>query len=229
MSKVKLISSTDKTTSSLPLAMRIRFKSAFEASKYSSLRRLSKDADCNEAQAARIMRGHFDDAKDGPGLFGVWRMAEKMGIGLTDLVPANLGRNHRPQMSEFFACYKPGNAHVSDFASVLEYCDQYAEPKGGRCRVLEVGSRSLLAEKTEMSDPALQQAEFDGWSNERRNRIYQWQRRAWDVGAIAEPEDFTGDYRAVDRSIRIMILRAGCRVLGDDLKPRLLVYCQQIW
>lgn len=206
-----------------------RFRSAFNASPYKSLRQLSEDSDCNPAQAGKIIRGGFDGSSDGPGLFSCYRLAESLGVGLSDILPPKHTSIGRPGVSAFFARYNRNNPRLEDFRDLLEFCDVFAEPKKGKSKILFLGRYSLLALKTDISDPAIHQAEYDSWSRERRTRIYQWQRRAWEIGALAEPEDFTGDYRSADRSIQTLILRAACRVLDDNLKPRLLVYCDQLW
>jgi len=212
----------------LPAIFEYQFNAAFRASRYRSHRKLSLESDCNDAQAGKIAKGGFRSSKDGPSLFSSYRMAEKMGVTLNDLLPPLEPKSERPGVEDFFARHQGFDTPISEFADIIDYCDVYAEPKNGRCRLISLGPQGLLAERTEIYDASIQQAAFDSWSPERKAKIFNWQRRAGEIGAIAEPEDFTGDYRAADRTIQILILRAACRVLTDDLKPRLLIYCDQI-
>lgn len=208
---------------------RERFEAAFGASPYNSKTQLSKDSECSPSRAGKIIAGDFDHSKDGPGIFGVWRMSEKMGSSLNELLPPTTVRVERPGLPAFFARYRHGESHLSDFADILEFCDVYRQPKRGRCFIEAVGPKSLLAEKTQVTDASIQQAEFDAWSPDRKDRIFQWQLRAWRAGVLAEPEHFNASYRAAGRRFQLSLLRAACRVLTHDLKPRLLIYCEPIW
>lgn len=212
----------------LPAVFEYQFNAAFKASRYGSHRKLSLESRCNPSQAGKIAKGGFRSSKDGPSLFGSYRMAENLGVTLNDLLPPPVPAEERPGVEDFFARYQGFHTPISEFRDILEFCDVYAEPKNGRCQLISQGMYGLLAERTDIRDPVIHQATFDSWSPERRAKIFNWQRRAWEAGAMAEPEDFTGDYRSADRTIQILILRAGCRVLSDDLKPRLLIYCDQI-
>lgn len=208
-------------------ALKERFEAAFKASTYTSLRQLSGDSGCSPSLAGKILAGRA--SKDGPTVVGLWKLANRLGVTLNDLLPPREELVERPGLDKFFARYNFSNPRLDDFKDIIQFCDQYAEPKLGRCQIIKTGPKSLLVEKTQISDIALHQDSFDSWPREKRERIFKWQRRAWRLGAAAEPEDFSGTYKNSAGAVEIPILRAACRVLGDDLKPRLIIYCEQLW
>lgn len=212
----------------LQIDMRERFQALFEASKYSSLRRLSVESECSPSQAGKIARGDFDGSKDGPSLFSTWRMTEQMGASLVDLMPPTYDHSERPGVGEFFAHYRGEQTMLRDLTGILEFCDIYAEPQMGRCKIISQGPRGLLAEKTGLVDVDRQQEEFDAWPLEKRLKTFKRQRRAWDAGALSEPVEFEGRYDFQDLNLKGWILHAACRAFTDDFEPRLVVYCEML-
>ena len=200
------------------------FNAAFDASRYTSHRKLSIDSDCNPSQAGKIARGDFDASKDGPSLFGTYRMTEKMGVTLNDLRPPSYDYTDRPGVHDFFRRYRGPETTIHEFHEILEFCDVYDEPKMGRAVILSQGPRSLLTLKTGLIGVEKQQAEYDQWPREKRTAIFHWQRQAWEAGALSKPTYFEGTYGFYGLDLSGWVLLAACRVLFDDLKPRLLLY-----
>ena len=62
-----------------------RFVQAMRASRFDSLTLLSKESGCSPSRAAKIARGDFLNSKDGPGAFGLWRMAQNLSTTLDEL------------------------------------------------------------------------------------------------------------------------------------------------
>lgn len=210
----------------LQVEFRERFKAAFDASRFKSLRQLSKESECNFDQASKIARGDFDNSKDGPGLIGVHRMCEKMGVALSDLLPPTHNNKERPGISAFFDRHRGDETSIYDYFDILDYCDFYEEPKMGRCTLVSQGHNSLLTLKTGLVDVEKQQAEYDSWSPEKRSEIFNFQRRAFDTGILAEKVFAERTYGFHGLDLKGSISRAAGRVFGHDLKPGLLLYAE---
>ena len=198
-----------------------RFGLAYKSSPYDSMGALSRDSGCSPARASQIAKGMFDTSKDGPGVFGLWRMAVNMGVSLDFLLPPPVTR---PSVTEFFSYYSGPNTPIENFSEVIDFCDIYDKPSRGKTRLLQVGSSSMLAEKSKSQDVELLQIQYEAWPSEQRKRIYDWQKLAWHRGCFGEPEFFLGDYRSSTRRMEIPLFRSACRVVHDSA-PRLLVFC----
>jgi len=206
-----------------------RFLEAHKASKFDSLRRLSIDSDCAPSRASKIASGDFDGSKDGPGIFGMWRMAASMETTLDELLPPARASHDRPGVTSFFARYRRQGASIQHFEDILEYCDLYLKPSRGKTNLVRVGAKSLLAERTMITDPSILQLEFESWPKDRRTAISEWQSRAWQAGALAEPEYFEGSYASTRRNVQIPVLRAACRLDLGNTKEGLILYCDPLW
>lgn len=202
-----------------------KFGAAFKASRFNSLADLSVSSGCSSTAASKVALGRT--GKKGPSVFGLWRMAEQMGVTLNDLLPP-IAKSKRPGAHYFLSLYEGDDTHISAFDDVIDYCDIYLQPHAGRSRIEAVGPKSVLGEKTQIFDPKLQQDQYDMWSLEKRSKASVWQTRAWENGVAADYEYFSGSYIASQRNIEGAILKVGCKVLGRDHKPRLLVYIDQV-
>lgn len=205
-----------------------RFKAAFRASPYKSLRRLSDECQCSHSQAQKIWSGAFDHSDHGPGAVSMRRLCTALGVSLDHMFPDTGRRDHRPDFPEFFSRYRGKETPIARFADIIPFCDVYRKPTRGKTRLRSVGPRSLLAEKARTTDAELLQGRYETWPKCRQLRIFEWQRRAWDVGALGEPDgNFTADYPSSPREMHIPLFRAACRVV-DDTEPLLLIYCDTL-
>ncbi len=205
-----------------------RFRSAFQASPYKSLRRLSDDCNCAHSQAQKIWSGGFGDSSHGPGVISLWRLCTALGIGLNDLLPPPPSTVDRPGVGAFFSRYQGNETPIGNFADIIDFCDTYRKPIRGKTRLQKVGPRSYLAEKAQTTDAVVLQLEYESWPLDRRRRIFEWHRRAWSAGATSEPDGtFMALYPSSPRVMRIPLLRAACRVV-DNSEPLLLIYCEPL-
>lgn len=152
-----------------------------------------------------------------------------MGVGLSDIMPPVRNPADPPGVKEFFKRYRGNGTRLRDYADMLDFCDLYAEPKMGRCKLISQGPRSLLSERTGLVDVERQQQEYDSWSPERRATIFNWQRRAFEVGSMGEPVPFEGTYGFGGLHLVGYILKSASRVLIDDLESGLLIYAEMLW
>lgn len=209
----------------LPLAFRKNFKRAFDLSTQESLNSLSRKSGCSPTQAHKIASGDFDNSVHGPGLFAIWRMASQMGVSLNDLAP--MSESHRPGIQEMMRRYTRPSPSIKDYDDVLEFCDIYKKPIRGRTRLKSMGPKSLLAEKTGLSDASILQIAFDRWPEESRRRVYQRQKRAWDLRAVSEPNHFDERYFSSELRVNVELIWSGFRVSTDG-EDVLLVYCEPL-
>lgn len=211
--------------------LRERFQLAFDASPFSSRRKLSEASGVSPSLVGKIMAGHA--SKDGPSVFPLWRIANQMGSSLDELLPPDRDQLDRPTTQDFLARSKPKQGLMSDFRDILDFCDIYRPPRVGRSRVFRIGPRSTLGEKTQLFDPTIHQIEYDSWSKDVQAKIFNWQKRAWDERIASQPDFYSASYKSTSRKISGPILKSACRladdIFSDNLEERLLVFVEQIW
>ena len=144
------------------------------------------------------------------------------------ILPPPKSKVARPGIANFFGRYQGKDTPISNFADIIEFCDVYEKPTHSKTRLHQVGSLSLLAEKAQTTDATILQLEYESWPADRRKKIYEWHRRAWNVGAAGEPDgSFVALYPSSSREMRIPLFRSACRVV-DDTKPLMLIYCETL-
>lgn len=211
-------------TDDLPTVFRSRLVRSLEQSKFSSWRQVAKTSGCSPSLLQSIARGEYDNSNKGPGIFGAFRAAQAMDVSLDDLAPPN----KRPSAARFLSTYRGFATPIHHFRDMLAYCDVYDEPRRGLTHIARLGPRSLLSERSGISDPALLQIQFARWPTARRKRIFQRQRRAWDAGVLTELEFFDVTFNHTDRDVQVAFILSACRVVDFDGVKRLLVFCEPV-
>jgi len=206
----------------LPRIFRRRLIASLENSRMNSWRQVAKASDCSPSLLQSIARGDYDNSDKGPGLFGAYRAARTLDVSLDDLAPPQ----KRPSVGCFLATYSGFDTPIEKFGAMLDYCDVYDEPYKGLTQIVRLGPKSLLAERSEILDPALLQIEFERWPTARRRRIFNRQLRAWKTGALTELEFFDVRFENSERAVRVSFILAACRVVDFDRIQRLLVFCE---
>lgn len=131
---------------------------------------LARDAGLGDKTLYNILRDErLDNSKTGPGIFGMARVAAKLGVSLDDLtglkpdvdnvetqsrkviehllVSVASSSNAPISADRLLRTYKESGGRIEAFEDLMESCDQYRipEPVDQWPRVLSVGKRSLSA------------------------------------------------------------------------------------
>lgn len=209
----------------LSVVFRRRFKSAVKRSGM-TLAQLARRSSNSPSKIQSIANGEFDNSKDGPGLFGVHRATTELGIGLDELAPPN--KLLRPDVNQFLSCFQSPDQPISNFQSVIPFCDVYHKPLDGMTRLKRLGPGSLLVEVSNINDPALLQIEYEAWSANRRRHFSDRQVKAWTQGHYIDSEIYAADFVQTSLKPRLSLIVAACRVRDFDRKLALLVFAERL-
>jgi hypothetical protein len=143
---------------------RQNLRRAIDASPYSkSISRLSIDAALGEKTLTNMLNDkNVDIAKAGPGIFGMKRVADLLGVSLDYLVgKAELSH---PSPTEFMTLYASSGGLLDGFKDFLPFMDIYLPPKWGdtNITVLNQGEKSLSARSMPTSGTSELQGVFNG-------------------------------------------------------------------
>jgi hypothetical protein len=135
---------------------RRNLKRAIAASPYAkSISKLSVDAALGEKTLGNMLNSDtVDTAKAGPGIFGMKRVADLLGISLDYLVGYN--PDGRPTPTIFMERYKQTAGRIEGFSDLLPMADLYHPAKQGdkKLRLVSQGPHSLSAQM--MENPSTQ-------------------------------------------------------------------------
>ncbi|MBY6055407.1 hypothetical protein [Leisingera daeponensis] len=232
------------------VGFRKRFEAAYEASAYTSHRQLSIDVGWSEARASRIVGGHFDNSRDGPGFFGIVRACEKLGITPDYLAGISKWREpgeaaqlnaltflqameqmHKaPDVEAMSRAYMRSGARLEGFDEFRDYFDLYEAPdmEAGVVKAVHVGAKSLSAMRMGVANHIVLQEAYDRAPAEFQKRIFEAQKRACEAGMTIELDSI--DERMANRPVHVKIdyLRVAMKVTDANEKPHVLIYCQLI-
>lgn len=209
----------------LSVLFRRRFNDAVKRSRL-SLAQLARASSNSPSKIQSIANGDFDNSKDGPGLFGIHRATVVLRVGLDALAPPN--KTLRPDVNDFLSCFEGPDQPMSDFQSVIRFCDVYHKPMDGMTRLKRLGPGSLLVEVSNINDPALLQIEYEGWSAKRRHQISDRHVRAWTEGHCIDSEIYTADFVQTSLQPRLSLIVAACRTRDFDGEIVLLVFAERL-
>lgn len=191
-----------------------------------SLAHLGRISGNSPSKMQDIAKGVYDDAKDGPGLYGIHRTVAHLNTSLEELIPSRTEK--RPGINKFLSCYRGLGTPIESYHSVLSFCDVYKQPSAGLTHLERLGSNSLLVQVSGLTDPALLQLEFESWAASKRSKVYNRQKRAWATGHVIDTEVYDQRFQASSLHPHFSLLLAACRVVDFDAREKLIVYAEPL-
>lgn len=165
-----------------------RFQSAFKRSGFPSFSELSRAAGMSRPVTQKIYKGGFDYSPNGPGVFGLKRLADAMGTSVSHLLGEDLALDSESQLffsgagkakgtiEKFMETYWRGAGRIEAFDKLIEDCDIYEVPEEGATTpiIRRVGKRTLFAGR--LGGPFVRdaQTELDNFSEEKRLNVVQF-------------------------------------------------------
>ncbi len=213
----------------LTVTLSVIFRERFDGARQRaglSLATLGRISSNSASKLQSIAKGQFDNSKDGPGLFGVYRAATSLDVTLDQLAPPE--NTKRPGVNAFLSCFRGVDTPIEYFGSVLDFCDVYRRPRSGSTQLDRLGSKSLLVEVSGMQDTTLLQIEYDRWPARRRRKIYDRQRMAWDRGYLIDSEIYDAEFVETLLTSNFSLLMAACRVRDTCGQSKLLIYAEPL-
>jgi hypothetical protein len=235
---------------------RARFERAYEASDFESYRSLSLASGWSESRIQRIMKGQFDNSKDGPGFFAIARVCQQLKITPDYLAgihrwkesntppkaPPNASLNASQFLQVFAEEHKPptikhlvhtytrSGARIEAFGKLLDYCDIYDLPdhERGLIQIREVGSKSLSALRMGEANPLLLQEAFNAASDHLRQKVYDHHCRTIDRGVCIEIDSIGEAMSNHPVHVKIDYLRASMTVKDHQGQESILIFCELI-
>lgn len=232
----------------LAVLFRERLSDAFERSDFKSHRALSQAAGLGDSRVHRIIKGQFDDSKDGPGFFNVVRLCQQLSVtpdyfagvqkwgsseadtdeSASIFIERFTQQGNRPSTKEVARRYVRGGARVEAFTDLKDYYDLYEPPHEQTIKVIHVGSKSLAGQRIGGSNPALLQACFDQAPDSLKAKIYDAQVKAFAAGYVCEPDYINEMYEPLPMQVKIDYLRSSMRVADADGREFLLLFAELI-
>lgn len=235
---------------------RKRFSRAYEASNFESYRSLSLASGWSESRIQRIMKGQFDDSKDGPGFFGITRVCHQLkitpdylagihrwreaGADQIDSKTATLNasqflqviaEDHQPPtVKQLVHAHTRSGARIEAFKSHLDYCDIYDLPNHDEqsINIRAVGAKSLSALRMGEANPLLLQDAVNAASDTLRKRMYDHHMRTLEHGITIEIDSINEAMSNHPIHVKIDYLRVSMRVKDHQGKESILIFCELI-
>lgn len=191
-----------------------------------SLAHLGRLSGNSASKMQDIASGKYDEAKDGPGLFGIHRTIQPLDTSLDRLLP--IGSQPRPGLNSFLSCYRGPGTSIEKFSQVLGFCDIYRKPSRDVTNLDRLGPQSLLVQVSGISDPALLQLEFESWAASKKAKVYNRQLRAWTDGHVVDTEVYDARFERSSLHPHFALLLAACRIVDFDAREKLIVYAEPL-
>lgn len=239
-----------------PVEFRERFERAYKASSFESYRSLSLASGWSESRIQRIMKGQFDNSKDGPGFFGIARVCQQLKI-----TPDYLAGIHRwkecdsqpaasnnaklnasqflqvfedehspPTIKQLVHTYSRSGARIEAFGKHLDYFDTYDLPDHNSrlIQIRDVGSKSLSALRMGEANPLLLQEAFNAASDQLREKIYDHHCRTIDQGICIEVDSINEAMSNHPVHVKIDYVRVSMKVKDHQGQESILIFCELI-
>lgn len=168
-----------------------RFQQAYKSSGYTSFSELSRAAGMSRPVTQKIHSGAFDHAANGPGVFGLKRLADAMGTCVGYLLGEDLAIDSQSQLffngagkakgtiEKLMETYWRGAGRLEAFDKLIEDCDLYDVPEDGATapKITRVGKRTLFAGR--LGGPFVRdaQTELNNFSEEKRRNVIEFHRQ----------------------------------------------------
>ncbi|UWQ77377.1 hypothetical protein [Leisingera sp. M658] len=219
-----------------------RFQEAYERSGFDSRSELSRAGRMSRPVTQKILKGGFRNSPNGPGIFGLKRLADAMGTGVGYLLGEDLAPDTTSQLffngagkskgtiERLMETHWRGAGRYEAFDKLLEDCDVYEVPKEDATTpiITRVGKRTLFAGR--LGGPFLRdaQAELDKFSEEKRMDVVNFHRQ------VAQNNTTIGnsflEHDLVTRPVRVCApnIRLGLLVHDHRGQPSVLVHAAPI-
>lgn len=239
-----------------PTEFRARFERAYEASEFESYRSLSLASGWSESRIQRIMKGQFDDSKDGPGFFGIARVCQQLkvtpdylagihrwkesttppetltnaALNATQFLQVFAEEHKPPTVKQLVHSHSRSGARIEAFSKHFAYCDIYDAPDHDRrlVQIREVGSRSLSALRMGEANPLLLQEAFNAASDKLREKVYEHHCRTMERGICIEIDSIDEAMSNHPVHVKIEYLRVSMLVKDHQGRESILIFCELI-
>lgn len=202
-----------------------RFNDAFKRSGFSSYSELSRAGGMSRPVTQKIIDGGFDHSPNGPGVFGLKRLADAMGTTIAYLMGEDLTVDTQSQMffngagkskgtiEKLMETYWRGAGRYEAFEKLLEDCDVYEIPGEHDITptIARVGKRTLFAGRLGGPFKRDAQAELNNFTEQKRLDVVKFHRRVAEektaIGnAFLEHDMVTRPARVCSPNIRLGLL-----------------------
>ncbi|MFV1591177.1 hypothetical protein VWY73_01255 [Phaeobacter sp. JH20_12] len=179
------------TDFSLQVKFTERFQRAFKRSGFTSFSELSRAGGMSRPVTQKIHCGGFNDSPNGPGIFGLKRLADAMGTSVGHLLGEDIAIDVESQaffngagrskgtIERLMETHWRGAGRYEAFDKLIEDCDVYQIPTEGDTApvITRVGRRTLFAGR--LGGPFVRdaQAELNNFPKRKREDVLEFHRK----------------------------------------------------